>query len=273
MNQSIIIAIVAAVAGLVAGAFAVRSTTEASTPSQQSGAASELSGMKKAAEDARALANGLADENSELRAELAGLKRALEQTSLSLDAATTVAEPVAAVTEEVAEPEPAEVSEEQEGRRRGPGGGEGGFDRTRWGGTEEEREQWRQEREERRAAMWDDAYAEAGDDEDKAAVAVLEDQMDYLGSLREEMRDAETDEDRDAVRDEMRQAWEDTRSFMEEQQERTLKDLAKEHGITKSEDQEAFVSALKQTQDESVFFQGGGRGGFGGGRGGPRGGR
>ncbi len=105
---------------------------------------------------------------------------------------------------------------------------------------------------------------------------------DYQEQLRDEFRDAQTDEERDAVRGKMEDARRSGRQMVNEQQDTLLRGIASANGISDPQKQAAFVSAMRETL-ESPFFElegmlvgggGPGRGGFpfGGGGGGRRGG-
>ena len=167
------------------------------------------------------------------------------------------------------------------GRR--PGDGEGR-------GDGEEDEATREER--RRAYM--DAFRQrmsdflteridaSTDAAEKQRIASIGEYAQSLMEQRRLLRDAETEEERRVVFETMQQNADVLRSMVEEQQDQVMRDSLERQGITSTSEQDAIISAYKESQEDPFFrgpfsFFGGGYSGYGmrgrggGGRGGPPG--
>ncbi|HIJ73852.1 MAG TPA: hypothetical protein HPP83_07105 [Candidatus Hydrogenedentes bacterium] len=136
-----------------------------------------------------------------------------------------------------------------------------------------ERETRRREWMERGRERYRENMAAALDNEtDEAArerIAAIEEYGDYAMDLMQQMRAAETDEERAALREELGEVFQTSRALVYEQQEHMLRRVAEQHGIGTPSVQDSFVDAMRHTLT-SPFFRTGGPGALGpGGRGGP----
>jgi len=183
---------------------------------------------------------------------------------------------------------PAPPSEDE----RGPGRDRG--DRgDRWGGTPEEREARRQEfatrMQENMSNFFTGELEKSATPEMQERLVALEQKTQEMLDLRNQMRAAETDEEREALGQAFGETMAAAREIMQEQQGDMLGAIATQFGITKEADQAAFEQAVRGAMDSPMFSdnpgallwnagrtgEGGGEGfggrGFGGGgfRGGP----
>jgi len=168
----------------------------------------------------------------------------------------------AAVSSETNEPEDdnssTEDSEEEEDRQR----------------RDERRQQFAQDMRnrmnERLDAQWEDADAET-----KERITALAEYQDAMFETGMQMRNAETDEEREALQAVMRENMQAMREINREQQNYMIKNLARDFGIT-GEDTGKFNTDMRGILSDPLFnmgsmgpggFRGGfGGGGFGGGR-------
>lgn len=147
--------------------------------------------------------------------------------------------------------------------------------------TDAEREarmaQWREEREQRGAEMRDRMRQFMDEQIQNAPDKATQDRLNTISAngeammdLFQQMRDAQTDEERDAIRDEMRTLGESTRTLVTEQQDFLMRQSLSASGVTDPKAQDAAMQSLRQTM-EGPFFRGpmawggGGPGGPGGG--------
>lgn len=156
-----------------------------------------------------------------------------------------------------------------------------GRENPRW--TPEERAQrfreFEQRARERVNNVLQQEYAQAPDRATQNRIELLQAYMDQLTQLRDAMRNAQTDEDREVLRQSMRESFGNVRDLVQTQQDSMLRSFAAQNGIKDTEKQNAFIAGLRNLQ-ATPFFQadrmmGGGFIGFGGwnrGRGGDRGG-
>lgn len=236
--------------------------------------------LKSEIESAKAQADALAREKQRLEDQLASVRKAEPAEDPSLEA---VGEPTDATLDSGLLDE-GDASTRDDGRDR-----RGGDDPNE---TEEEREarmaQWRQEREQRGAEMrdrmrqfMDEQIMNAPDKATQERLASISANGEAMMDLFQQMRDAETDEERDAIREEIRTAGESTRQLVREQQDYLMRQSLSQSGITDPSAQNAAMQSLRQTM-EGPFFRGplawggggpgGDFGGFGGRGRGPRGG-
>lgn len=207
--------------------------------------------LQTALEESRKQRSLLETENRSLWDELAGLK-AMHAALLNeelIEALEIERDPIvetAGVEEELVAP----VPPENEVRRRRAEEMRGQF-----------QQQMRTALDERFAALEDPATLERLD--------ALNEWRDYQSELRQEMRDAESEEERAAIVDELQNARLASQQIVDEEQDALLSGLAEQYGINDSDDQAAFIAALQETLD-SPFFQLERM--LVGGRGGPRGG-
>jgi hypothetical protein len=147
--------------------------------------------------------------------------------------------------------------------------------------TEEERAEWSARRDEmvttareRLNQFMADSIAKAGSPEEAQRLALLRDNLNAMQNLMEEYRQLETDEEREAYREAMQQNRENVQSLVREQQDDMIRGVAEQYGIDDPGKQDAFVAAMRDTQNDPLFrspamtMGGGGRGGWGGGFGG-----
>ena len=136
------------------------------------------------------------------------------------------------------------------------------------GDSEERRARFRefeQQMRDRVSTVLQDEYASAPDADTQERIQILQDYTDQMAQLREEMRNAESDEERDALRQTMRESYMGMQEVVRTQQDSMLRTLASNSGITDPGKQDAFITGLRDMQ-ASPFFQadrmmgGGGRG-------------
>lgn len=132
-------------------------------------------------------------------------------------------------------------------------------------------EQWRQERaqraqefRERMQEFFDNQIRQAPDKATQERLAAIREYSEYTMDLFRQMREAQTDEERDAIREELSSAGETARSLIREQQDYVLRQSLAASGVTDSKSQDALLSAVRQTMDNNPFFRMGGFGGWGG---------
>lgn len=172
--------------------------------------------------------------NQELEAQLAELIAMQELTAKDI----TEPPPEIGTVEEAA---PAESEEDKDRRER--------------------REQMTERRQEmvsifqdRFNAMMDEQFARLDDPAQAEGLSALLEWRDYQQELRGQMRDAQTDEERDEILAEMSNAQSTARQLLRDQQDAVLHDLAAEQGISTAKEQDKFV---KQTREalKSPFFE------------------
>lgn len=215
-------------------------------------------------------------ENDRLRRDNESLRAAPTPAAMqAVDPAGELAAPEEAPTDAAAAP--ADTGEGDGDRRRAPPQpGEPGYEewqarRAQW---EQERSQRGAEFRERMEGFFDDAIQRAPDAAVQNRLASIKEYSDYSMDLMREMRDAQTDEERDALREELAATWDTTRTLVREQQDYLLKESLKANGISNSQQQQALVDAMRQTMEDPFFRMptgGGGPGGPGGWGGGPGG--
>jgi len=175
-------------------------------------------------------------------------------------------------------------------------GREGGRDRgDRWGGSPEERDARRQEfvtrMEDNLTNFFTGELEKSGTPAMQERLLALEEKTYEMFALRGQMREAETDEQREQLRQAYGEAMDSTRQLMAEQQQDMLNAIASQFGIAGASDQAAFQQAVRSAVSSPFFTDnpsallwnsgrsddGGGPGRFGGGgfgggfRGGPGG--
>jgi hypothetical protein len=132
-------------------------------------------------------------------------------------------------------------------------------------------EQWRQERaqraqefRERMQEFFDTQIQQAPDKPTQERLAAIREYSEYTMDLFRQMREAQTDEERDAIREELSTAGETARSLVREQQDYVLRQSLVSSGVTDRKSQDALISSMRQTMDNNPFFRMGGFGGWGG---------
>ena len=136
------------------------------------------------------------------------------------------------------------------------------------GDPEERRARFRefeQQMRDRVSTVLQDEYASAPDADAQERIEIIQDYMDQMAQLREAMRNAESDEERDALRQSMRESYMGMQEVVRTQQDSMLRSLASNSGITDPGKQDSLITGLRDLQ-ASPFFQadrmmgGGGRG-------------
>lgn len=167
---------------------------------------------------------------------------------------------------------------------------------NRWGGggTPEEREARRQEfatrMQENMSNFFTGEMEKSSTPEMQERLVALEQKTQEMMDLRNQMRAAQTDEEREALGQAFGETMSSAREMMQAQQGDMLGAIANQFGITKESDRTAFEQAVRSAVDSPIFSDnpaalffnasrsadggdgGGGGGGFGGGGGGFRGG-
>jgi len=135
------------------------------------------------------------------------------------------------------------------------------FDRAEQGTTPEEQAAFREQRREFAVQMRDNirgylaGQIEATTDpETQERLQAFSEYTDYLFDLRQQLHEAESDEERETLWDQMRQAGMEARDLAREQQDYALRQLAQSQGIEDLAKQEAFVAQLRETL-RSPFFR------------------
>jgi len=233
-------------------------------------------------------------ETARLNALLVDLQRAAkesdEEAARLKDRLTELAEELRlAKTERPEQPEPeappvafdlsqlfAGVEAEPEVDARAGPRTEGG--RRRWGDlspedreamTERRREFTGQMRE-RVTTFLQDQMMQSRDATEQERLAALQEYFDYMADVRERMREAETEEEREELGGLLRQSGEEMRNLVRDQQDLLVREVAKDYGITDPQKQVEFAERLQELRSSPFFW---GPMTFGGGGFGDRGGR
>lgn len=154
-----------------------------------------------------------------------------------------------------AEPETEDVAPDADGDR-GPDRGRG--DRgDRWSGTPEERQARREEfaalMQENMANFFTGELEKSNTPDMQERLVALEQKTQEMMDLRNQMRAAETDEERDALGEAFGETMSAAREIMQEQQDDMLGAIANQFGITKESDQAAFEQAVRSAMDSPMF--------------------
>lgn len=264
----VIAAIIAAPVGAVAGKFLAdqQSAAVLSTVANEKNAlAASLEEMTKAAKLAKERSDSMQRELARLQDEIEYLREEKSKTAAALEA--TQFEPELTAEAEAVNAAPAD----REGERGGRG---------EWGGDDNDPERaermarWREEREqrgnewrERISNFMNEQIQNAPDKASQERLAAINEYTQYTMDLFRQMREAQTDEERDLIRQELQAIGETTRQLVREQQDSVIKQNLQRSGITDARSQEAAVAAMREAM-ESPFFRmpmGGGWGGPGGG--------
>ena len=117
-----------------------------------------------------------------------------------------------------------------------------------------------------------DEYWENADPKTQERITAMVEYQEQIFELGQEMRNAESDEDRAAIRETMRDTMDELQKTVKTQQNSMLGDVAKEYGIEGKKAQREFSNAVRDVIGNPLFSGGsfGRGGGFsgGGGRGG-----
>ena len=146
-------------------------------------------------------------------------------------------------------------------------------DQSRW---ENRRREFGVEMENRRNQWVEymDERWETSDPETRERISALTEHQNTLLDIRDQMRNADTDDERQQLRESMGGTFQSMRQITMEQQNSMLSQVASEYGISSQDDQTAFNQAVQDVVSDPLFQLGspgrgvfpGGRGGFGGGR-------
>ncbi len=137
--------------------------------------------------------------------------------------------------------------------------------------SEEEREarrtrmrEWMDQRRESVYAFMDVEMERAEDETARARITSLQEYYEFTVEVMRDLRNAQSDEEREALRASLADAMETSRELLNEQQDHMLRRIASEHGITSSEDQDRFVASFRETMSSPFFRAQGGMMGWGG---------
>jgi cell division protein FtsB/Fe-S cluster assembly iron-binding protein IscA len=278
MVRMAIVGIVALVLGAVTGVGVVRgqmATIVTAARADEATAREELQKVKAEAQEAKARATHLEAEVDSLRTQLDMARESLNETLAEFMQAEP--EPLMDMPAEAPAEEPLEAVEDPRPEERDRGNREG---RERWrerrgdqaqaddGLTREQRRQeFAAQMRERANEMARNEMAKWNDPVAQQRISTINEQTQYMMDLRMQMREAQTDEEREALRTAMDQTRDTIRALTEEQQDYALRQLASQFGITAPGAQDQFIAGLRETQ-QSPYFRSwgmmGGPGGFGG---------
>lgn len=277
--RNVIIVVIALSAGIAGGVVFTQTQLGGnlqSVAAERDSLASRQATLERQLTDLQAIQKGLESDNRRLQKQLESIANRPETAPAAQDfPLESVEEPPLDIPQQNA---PADASATRDGSR----------DR-RWGpdeeGTPEEQEARRQEREQRmtefRDRMGQFFTSEMEKTADPAAqqrIAQISEYSQYSMDLRRQMRDAQTDEERQSITEQLEQAATATRTLVREQQDFLLRQSLASNGVTDAAAQDAMINSYRSTM-ESPFFRmpmgggpwGGPWGGGWGGRG-PRGG-
>lgn len=268
--------LIAVVIALSLGALAGRVYAVRETGPQLAALTKELDALKSSekalhgeVDAAKSEAESLAREKRQLEDRLASARKAEPGSAESLEA---VGEPTDATLDSGVQQE-ADASAANRDRRGGDNPDE----------TDAEREariaQMRQEREQRGAEMrdrlrtfMDEQIQNAPDKATQDRLASINAYSETMMDLFQQMREAQTDEERDALRAQLQENGTVARQLVKEQQDFMMRESLRQSGVSDPKAQDAAMQSLRQTM-EGPFFRGPlAWGGGGGGPGGPGGG-
>ncbi len=149
--------------------------------------------------------------------------------------------------------EPGPASEQREARER----------------RRQRAEQWRERFEGQAREMWAEQFAAIDDPAALESLEALSEWRDYQQEMRRQLREMESEEDRNAVLVEMEEARWNAQQLVNDQQDSVLRAFAEEQGIAGETEQAQFVAQLRETLQDPFFLMermlvgGGPRGGRG----------
>lgn len=114
-------------------------------------------------------------------------------------------------------------------------------------------EQWRERFEGQARGMWDERFATIDDPAALESLEALSEWRDYQQAMRRQLRELESEEDRNAVLAEMEEARWNAQQLVNDQQNSLLRAFAEEHGITGDTDQDQFIDQLRETLQNPFF--------------------
>jgi hypothetical protein len=264
--RNLLILVVGLAAGLAAGALITAQTY-----------AQRLQAMEEARDNARAEAAALTREVGDLEATASATTaqlRALEDRMARLDARAQAPAPAPMPEQDwadafAADAAPMDAPAPGQPATPAPDDAEPAGDAQNPEQAEREarRAEFRQRFQERVDTFFEEQYARARTAEEQERIALMQEYSQYAMDLRQSMRDAETDAERETLAEQFRDTWTALRDLRDEQQASMLREVASDFGITGA-DQQAFADAMLQLQESPFFNPGaamrGGPGGFGG---------
>lgn len=255
-----------AVIGLAAAGWLLSSRVSARSGEMEvelSAKSAELARLRDEVEQAKMLAERLQRSNDRYAARIEEMADALAREDYFPDPA-----PIDTVVEALPESEqPDEPAEPEEERRRrfGPPG----FflenmteeERQRF---EERRAQWEAMRQQRRDAensFWDYEFQRAPSAAVQDRILALQEYETYVRDLRSQMRELETDEDREVLFQQLREAESTRRQLVRDHQNYMIEDWARRSGV--DPDKVNVVESFRAMLNSPAFEDNDGRGGRG----------
>ena len=269
MQKSLIAVIVALAVGIVGGALGVRGRL---APQLRAATAARVAAeedcrrLRAKADTATDRFDAVRRDNETFAEETAGLRAQLDATLRAVDEPRAVEDPEAVVASLEAEMAADAAPDDARRSRRWPSEdgarSQRGHRESMRGGPEERREMMGRFQD--NANRFLDAQAQQSTDPDEQErLAALAEYTAYSAELMQDLRDAETDEDRQPMRealDEVRQA---TRDLVREQRMHMLRETAAANGITDPDRQDAFLGSIQTVLTSPFFDSQISRGGFG----------
>lgn len=114
-------------------------------------------------------------------------------------------------------------------------------------------EEWRSRISGQMREMFDRQFAGVEDPAALESLAALNEWREYQQSLRQELRGAETEEERNAIFAEMEEARSNSQQLVNEQQEALLRAFAEEHGISGDSELADFNDQLRKVLEDPFF--------------------
>ena len=237
-----------------------------------------LSALAKERDSLKTSAKSLQEQADKAKQEADSLARENRQLQDKLASAAKTDQPADAALEPVGQPKDTTLDSGAEPPADASAGGQGRGGRNP-NETEEERQariaQYRADREQRSADMrdrmrsfMDEQIQNAPDKASQDRLSTISANGEQMMELFQQMRDAQTDDERNAIRDQIRATGEATRPLVQEQQDSMMRQTLAQNGVSDPKAQDAAIQSLRQTM-ESPFFRGpfafGGGGGPGGG--------
>ena len=275
--RNAIIAVLAITIGAAAGAWIMRLQMDG----QLTAALAEQENLRKQLEEVRADSMLPAEREKALMSEIEALQarlnsletqqKAQRSAGVSFEASPN---PETNVGDAAGQPPSPDAAMADGERRRGP--------RERDENVSEEERQQRAERwrefqqqfRDRMDSFFQEQYNAAPDAASKERIAQLQQYAEYMMQLRESMRNATTEEERESLRQAMRDTGANMAELARQQRDQMMRQLAQQFGIQDPSQQESFISQLQSLESNPLYLGAGmlGPRGFGGPPGGPRGG-
>ncbi len=114
-------------------------------------------------------------------------------------------------------------------------------------------EQFRERFEGQSREMWDEQFALIDDPAALESLEALSEWQDYQRELRQQLREMESEADRNAVLAEMEEARWNAQQLVNEQQNSVLRAFAEKQGITGDTERDQFVDGLRETLENPFF--------------------